>query len=135
MVESNRVTEDSGTEKEAESSDGEDPQTLDGVEGADQLLGYIIHLANAVKLYQKKNQNCFGYGSPDHLAKDCPRDLSTTARKVSLNMKEGMMYKGGWTPQKPLVAQPTSQMRLPEPESIPKISLLESWSTYLVEYT
>ena len=30
-------------------------------------VGYIIHFANAVELYQRKNQNCFRCGSPDHL--------------------------------------------------------------------
>ena len=51
-VESNGVTEDSGTKGEVESLDGEDPKTSGGVEGADQSLGYIICLANTVKLYQ-----------------------------------------------------------------------------------
>ena len=42
-------------EEEAESSDEEDPETLNGIGGADQLVGYIIHFANAGKLYQRKN--------------------------------------------------------------------------------
>ena len=82
MVESNRAAEGSGTkaeeEEEAESSYGEDPETLSGVRGADQSVGYIIHFANAVKLYQRKNQNCFRCGSPNHLVKDCPKGLSKT---------------------------------------------------------
>ena len=57
-------------EEEAESSDGEDPETSSGIGGADQPIGYIIHFANAVELYQKKNQNCFRCGSPGHLVKD-----------------------------------------------------------------
>ena len=32
-----------------------------------ELISYIIHFANAVKLYQKKNQNYYGCGSPGHL--------------------------------------------------------------------
>ena len=84
-------------EEEAESSDGEDPETLSGIGGADQPISYIICFAKAVELYQRKNQNCFGCGSPDHLVKDFPKDHSKTARKVSLNVNEGMM-KGGWTP-------------------------------------
>ena len=59
MVESNRVAEDLGIKaeeaEEVESSDGEDPETSSGVRGADQSVGYIIHFANAVKLYQRKN--------------------------------------------------------------------------------
>ena len=92
-MESNRVTEDSGTKEEVEFSDWEDPETSGGVKGADQSLQYIVHLANMVKLYQKKKWNCFGCGSPDHLLKDCLKDLSKTAQKVSLNAKEGMVKK------------------------------------------
>ena len=50
--------EDSGVKpegkEEADSSDGEDPETLSGTGGADQPVSYIIHFVNAVKLYQKK---------------------------------------------------------------------------------
>ena len=42
-------------EGEAESSEGEDQETPSEIRGADQLISYIIHFANAVKLYQKKN--------------------------------------------------------------------------------
>ena len=45
--------------------------------------------ANAIELYQKKNCKCFGCGSPDHLVKDCTKDLGKTVRKVGLNLKEG----------------------------------------------
>ena len=76
-----------------------------GVGEGDQSVGYIVCVANIVKLYQKKNQNCFGCGSPDHLVKECLKDLSNTTQKVSLNAKEGMMKKGGSAPQKPVVAQ------------------------------
>ena len=51
--------------EEAESSDGEDPECSSEIGRADQLFGYIIHFANAVKLYKKKNQNSFGCGSPN----------------------------------------------------------------------
>ena len=95
-------------EEEAESSEEEDPETWSGIGGADQPVSYIIHFVNTVELYQKKNWNCFGCGSPDHLVKNCPKDLSKIARKVSLNVKEVMMKKGGWTPQKPVVTQPVS---------------------------
>ena len=77
-VESNRVAEDLGTKEEVESSDGEDLKTSGGVKEADQLPGYIIHLANVVELYQKKHGNCFRCGSPDHFVKDYPKDLSKT---------------------------------------------------------
>ena len=92
-------------EEEAESSDGEDPETSSGTGGADQPVNYIVHFTNAVKLYQKKNWNCFGCGSPDHLMRDCLKDLSKTSQRVSLNAKEGMAKKGGQAPQKPVVAQ------------------------------
>ena len=92
-------------EEEAESSEEEDPDTLSGIGGADQPVSYIIHFADAIELYQKKNQNCFTHGTPDHLVKDCPKDLSKTTRKTSLNVKERTMKKGGWNPQKPVVAQ------------------------------
>ena len=87
-------------EEEAESSDEEDPETSSGIGGAIQSVRYIICFANVVKLYQQKNANCFRCGSPDHLIRDCPKDLSKTPLKPSLNAKEGMVKKGGWTPQK-----------------------------------
>ena len=94
-----------------------------GVGGADQSVGYIVHFANVVrvvseekseivsdvhfanvvKLSQTKNQNCFRCGSPDHLMKDCLKDLSKTSQKASLNVKEGMTKKGSWAPQKSVV--------------------------------
>ena len=74
-------------EEEAKSSAGEDVETSSGVGGADQSVGYIVHFANTVKLNQRKNQNCFS--SPDHLMKDCLRDLSRTTQKESLNAKGG----------------------------------------------
>ena len=75
-VKGNEAEEDSGTkpegEEEAKSSAGEDADTSSGVTRADQSVGYIIQFSNAVRLYQKKNQNCFRYSNPDHLVKDCP---------------------------------------------------------------
>ena len=79
-----------------------------GIGRADQPFGYITCFANAVELYQKKNQNCFRCGSPDHLLRDCLKDLSNTAQRVSLNAKEGTVKKGGLATQKPVVAQKTS---------------------------
>ena len=57
--------------------------------------------------------------------KDCPRDLSKTTQKVCLNVKEGTMKKGVWTPKKPVVTHAASLMRLPEPEDVSKSSILE----------
>ena len=74
MVEDCETEEDSDSkpdgEKEAKPSAEEDMGMSSKVGGTDQLLGYIIWFANAVELYQKKNYNCFGCGSPDHLVKD-----------------------------------------------------------------
>ena len=73
-VENNEAKEDSGAklegEEEAVSSAGEDEETSSRAGGADQSVRYIVYVANTVKLYQKKNQNCFGCGSPDHLLRD-----------------------------------------------------------------
>ena len=100
-------------EEEAESSAGEDIETSSGIRGADQSVGYIVHFANAVELYQKKNQNCFRCGSPDHIMRDCLEDLSKTTQKVSLNMKEGMTKKGAQAHQKPVAAQQALPDRAP----------------------
>ena len=138
-VESNGVAESSGMKaaeaEEAESSDGEDPETSSGVRGADQSVGYIIHFANTVELYQRKNQNCFRCGSPDHLVKGGLKDLIKTVWKASLNVKEGMAKKGGWTPQKLVVAQPASLDKAPR--AWRHLKKFPSWtqSTYLVEWT
>ena len=45
--------------------------------------------------------------------KDCPNELSKNTQKVSLNVKEGMTKKGGWTPQKPVAAQQPSLDKAP----------------------
>ena len=97
------LTVGQGEKEEVELSE-EDPETSSEIGGADQQISYIAWFANVVKLYQKKNWNCFGYGSPDHLVKDCPKDIGKVARKVSLNV-EGTMKKGSQTPQKPTVTQ------------------------------
>ena len=68
-------------------------------------LGYIVWFTNAVQLNQKKNCNCFQCGSPDHLVKDCPKELGKATRKVGLNLKEGTLKKGGQAYQKLVVAQ------------------------------
>ena len=57
-MESNEAAEDLGVkaeeEEEAKSLAGEDPETLSGVGGADQSVGYIVHFANTIELYQRK---------------------------------------------------------------------------------
>ena len=98
-VGNNEAEEDSGENQEGEggakSSVEEDIETSSRVGGADQSVGHIIHFTNVFNLYEKKNQNCFGYSSPDHLMRDCLKDHSKTAWKVSLNVEEGMTKKGG----------------------------------------
>ena len=101
-------------EEEAESSDEEDPETLSEIGGAEHSVRYIVHFANAVELYQRKNQNCFRCGSPDNLIRDCPKDLRKTAQKVGLNVKEGTAEKQDQAPQKLVVAQ------LASPDEAPK---------------
>ena len=59
IVESTEADEDLSVkperEEEAESSAEEDTETSNRVGGADQSVGYIVHFANAVELYQRKN--------------------------------------------------------------------------------
>ena len=50
-------------EKESESSEGDDQETPNEIGGASQPISYIVHFANAVELYQKKNQNYFRWQS------------------------------------------------------------------------
>ena len=99
-------------EEEVESSEV-DPETSSEIGGADQQHSYIIQFVNTVKLYQKKNWNCFGCGNPDYLVKDCPKDLTKVTRKASLNTKERTIKKGSQTPQKPVVAQLASPDKAP----------------------
>ena len=86
MVEDCEAEKDSGPkpngEKEAKSSAEEDTGLPDEVSDVDPSLGYIAQFTNALELYQKKNCSCFRCGSPDHLVKDCPKDLGKTARKI-----------------------------------------------------
>ena len=100
-------------EEKAESSDGGNQETPSEIGEADHLISYIVHFSNTVKLYQKKNWNCFGCGSPNHLVKDYPKDLSKVTREASLNAKERATKKGGCTPQKPVVTQLASLDKAP----------------------
>ena len=88
-----KTEEDSGPkpegENEAKSSVEEDAGMAGEVGNVDPSLGYIMWFANVKNLYQKRNCNCFGCGSPDHLVKDCPKELGKTAQKVGLNLKRG----------------------------------------------
>ena len=61
-------------EKEAESSIEEDAEMTGKVSDVDPSLGFVTWFASAVELYQKRICGCFGYGSPDHLVKDCPKE-------------------------------------------------------------
>ena len=45
--------------------------------------------------------------------RDCLKDLSKTAQKAGLNAKMGTTKKGGWAPQKPVVAQLASPDKAP----------------------
>ena len=78
-LEDHETEEDSGPkpdgEKEAKSSAEEGMGMSGKVGGTDQSLDYIVQFTNAVELYQKKNCNCFGHGSPNQMVKDCPKDL------------------------------------------------------------
>ena len=94
-----KTEEDSGPkpsgEKEVESSAEEDVGITGEVGDVDPSLGFVMQFANVVALYQKRNHNCLRCGSLDHLVKDCPKEMRKTARKVGLNLKEGMAKKGG----------------------------------------
>ena len=108
-IEDHETEEDSGPkpdrEKEAKSSAEEDVGMTGEVSNVDPSLGDITWFANAVELYQKRNCNCFGCGSPDHLVKDCLNEMEKTARKVGLNLKEGTAKKGCWSSQKSVATQ------------------------------
>ena len=110
--------EDPGMEQEVEgetepSADGE-VKTSGGVEESDQSVKYIAYFTKTVELYQKKNKNCFGCGSPDHLVWDCPKDFTRPVQKVYLNTKEGTMKKRGWAPQNPAAALWASPDEIPQ---------------------
>ena len=84
------------------------------VDNIDPPLGYIIWFANVVELYQKKNCNCFGCDSPDHLVKECPKELGKTTRKEGLNLKEGMAKKGCQSSQKLVATQQATSGDAPQ---------------------
>ena len=79
--------------------------TTGEVGDVDLSVGYIMQFTNVVELYQKKNCNCFRCGSPDHLVKDCLKEMGKTERKVGLNLKEGMAKKGGQSSKKLVASQ------------------------------
>ena len=117
-VEDHETEEYSGSkpdgEKGAESLTEGDVEMTGEVGDVDPLLGYIMSFANMVELYQKKNCNCFGCGSPDHLVKDCPKEFGKTAWKVGLNLKEGTAKNGGWSSQKLEVTQEVTPSDAPQ---------------------
>ena len=53
-------------EEDMEPSADEEVEVLGKLKETDQSVGYITLFAKALKLYQKKNKNCFGCGSPIH---------------------------------------------------------------------
>ena len=53
-------------EEETEPSTDEEVGPFGKVKEADQSIEYIACFAKAVKLYQKKNKNCFRCGSRDY---------------------------------------------------------------------
>ena len=93
---------------ETEPSADKDMEVSGGIGEINQSIEYIVCFVKVVKLYQKKNGNCFGCRCPEHLVWDCPKDASRSAHKVCFNTKKGMAKKGGWTLQKSAVAQWTS---------------------------
>ena len=103
-----------GGEGEMEPSADGEVKASGRVRGTDQTMEYTVHFTTAVKLYQKKNRSCFGYGSPNHLMQDCPKDISKSSWKADLNTKEGMAKKGGWAPQNPAATQQTSLDKTPK---------------------
>ena len=62
------MEEDSGPKpdekKETESPAEKDAGMTGEISDVNLLLGNIVQFANAIELYQKKNCNCFGCGSP-----------------------------------------------------------------------
>ena len=67
--------------------------------------------------------------------RDCPKDLSKTGQKVSLNAKEGMKRRGAGSlrNQKSLSQYP--QIRLLKHKDISENFLLDPRSTYSLEWT
>ena len=103
-------------EKETESSAEEDVGMSGEVCNIDPSLGYITWFG--VELYQEKNCNYFGCGSPDHLVKDCLKEMGKTARKVGINLKEGTAKKGGWSSQNLVAPNRLPQVMLPKHKNI-----------------
>ena len=68
VVEDCEMGEDSGPKPYEEKEDKSPAEENVGITGeagdVDPSLGYIVWFTNAVELYQKKNCNCFGCGSP-----------------------------------------------------------------------
>ena len=62
-MENNEAEEDPGMkpegEEETKSSAGKDAETSSGVGGADQLVGYIVHFANAVQVVSEEKLKLF----------------------------------------------------------------------------
>ena len=96
-------------EGEIRSSAGKEVEASSWPGKTDQSIEYIVCFAKAVELYQKKNRNFIGCVSPDHLIWDCLKNLSQSAQKGDLNMKEETAKKGGHPPQKPVADQQARQ--------------------------
>ena len=97
MAEENPGVEPEG-EEVTEPSDHEEVEALGKLKETDQSIEYITHFANVVKLYQRKNKNCFRCKSPGHIVQDFLMDVSRPTGKVYLNTRERTAKKGGWAP-------------------------------------
>ena len=108
-----------GGEEEVESTGGE-LETPGEIGGTEQPLSYIIWFANAVKLYQKKNQNWLGAAVLTIWWKIVQRISARSPEKWVKNQQSL-----NWHPW----------LRLSEPKDVPKSSLLEPQPTQSVEQT
>ena len=129
MSEEDPYVEQKGEEETKPSAD-EEVEALGEVEEADQSIKYIACFAKAVELYQKKNKDCFGCGSPDHLIWDCPKNISRSIQKTYLNMREGTANKGGWALRSWLPLSGCLQMRWFQHKEITEDSCLEPGPTH-----
>ena len=59
------------------------------VGNVDPLLDFIMWFANVLELYQKRNCSSFGYGSPDHLVKDCPKEMGENCQEGRFKLERG----------------------------------------------
>ena len=82
-------------EEDTSSNEDQESDDLGRIEGV--MEEFMVSLARAVKDAQALKKHCYHYSSLDHFIHNC-LPVKTSREKKQLNINEGMVKEGAWTP-------------------------------------